>query len=61
MMKAWVHAALSFFVTVLIVAPASADGVRVSPVSIAFPASAGAGSVRIDNARRTPVSFQIDV
>lgn len=42
-------------------APAMADGVRVSPVAITFPAAAGSGSVRIDNGRATAVSFQIDV
>ena len=61
MIRTWVHATLIFLVTLTCVAPASGEGVRVSPVSIAFPASTGAGSVRIDNARRTPVSFQVDV
>lgn len=41
--------------------PAVAQGVRVSPVAIVFPATSGAGSVRIENGRAAPVSFQIDV
>lgn len=42
-------------------APAHADGIRVSPVAVAFPASTGVGSVRIENGRDAPVSFQIDL
>lgn len=54
-------AAFASALTCASVATAVPTGLRVSPVVVTFPASSGAGSVRIDNGRATATSFQIDV